>query len=218
MSAVDQLEPFASPPDLAARLKRTFDSAETAAVEAMLVDASAYLRDEVIGAHVFPQRQITFKHKVRDWSPSRTVSITMPVQPVITVDAVTIDGVALTEDDWEFDGAVLEFCFARRRYPPDFRPDWLGRHPMVEVTITAGYATAPADLRMWAIVLASQALNLVEEQGQLGGGGVTSVAIDDYRKTWAAAGGNSGYQLPDRIVDQLRDTYGTTVYVTGGRR
>lgn len=173
---------------------RTFTPAEESTVTAMLEDASAHLRD-VIGQQVFPSSQASFTVRL---GRGRS-SVTLPQQPVRSVDKVLVNGAEIEVDS--DDVAVYVGCGARK----------------VTVTFTFGYDEPPAELATWACVLASQALSMVEEMGTLGGGGVSSISIDDYRKAWANGGDQTGYSLPRRVEELLQQRYGTAAYVTSER-
>jgi hypothetical protein len=85
------------------------------------------------------------------------------------------------------------------------------------VTFTAGYTTAPPSLVSWCCVLAAQVIDAVSKLGMLGNGGLSSISVDDFKLVWSqsAENGMGGYTLPDRVIAQLRASYGTTAYVTG---
>jgi hypothetical protein len=51
----------------------------------------------------------------------------------------------------------------------------------------------------------------------LGGGGIQSAALDDYKIVLADGGDKTGYVLPAQVVDQLRNTFGRSAYQTGYR-
>ena len=92
------------------------------------------------------------------------------------------------------------------------RGTWYGR---VQLVADIGYPTVPEDLRAWACVLAGQQLVSVEELGTLTAGGVTAAAIDDSRTGYTDSGEGVGLSLPDRVVQQLRAAYASSVHVTG---
>lgn len=189
------VDAFAPPVDLADRLGRVFTTKELTQVSLLLGDASTHLRS-VIGWQVYPPVEVTVKSRQYgyEW-------LSLPGHPVIGVTSVTVDGVAVTDHEL-FDGALL-------------RPaGWAGT---VQVTYRVGYAAPPAQLATWSCVLASQALSMIEEVGTLGSGGVSSVAVDDYRKAWANGGEDNGYSLPRRVEEALRHEFATGAHVTGTR-
>lgn len=196
------MTPFATVADVATRLQRNFDSAATAAVEAMIEDATAYLRDEVIGCHVAPTVTSTITvHRTDDLGGG----VRLPGPPILSVDAVTRDGHDIAH---RWDGEHLAVDWGA-----DCHPD------PVQVTYTHGYATVPHNLRTWTIVLVAQAIADVEELGTIGRGGAASFSIDDYRKAWAPSEtGDVGYTLPPKVRDRLRSTYGGGAHVLRGAR
>ena len=188
------MDAFATHAELATALNRTFTSAEQVWVTSLLGDASTYLREDVIGQQVFPQSTSTFLA----W-PDSTGVVVLPQQPVVSVATVTLAGVA------------VEFIWR------DDRVD-TGQSEQVAVTFTYGYATAPAGLGRWALVLVSQALGLLENQLGLSVGGLSSVAIDDFRVAFANSGEETGITLSDRNIALIRKQYSTgDVHVTDSR-
>lgn len=183
---------FATVADLQTRTKATYAGADIAWVQSILDDASAHLRD-ILGWQVFPAAQVSYTTKVHAGVFHR-----LPIQPVKSLDSVVIPLTAITYDF--YDGG--------------FEPDTNG---IATVTFTAGYATAPPSLVSWCCVLASQVIDAVSKLGMLGNGGLSSISVDDFKLVWSqsAENGLGGYTLPDRVIAQLRASYGTTAYVTG---
>jgi hypothetical protein len=182
---------FATVADLEGRLGRKFD--DPAMAELALDDASEHLRG-LIGQQVFPVAQATFTELLRGgehW-------ITLPQHPVVSVDSVTVEG---SEIPFTLvDGALR-----------------VHGHAIVEVTYTFGYADPPKQLISWACVLAAQAISSVDEMGTIGSGGVSSVSIDDYRKSWFGGGDSAGYSLPQRVEEKLKSQFGSTTFVVSTR-
>lgn len=192
---------FASPEQLAARLGRDvwLPGLELTRVQELLLDASAHLRG-VIGWQVYPPASVAFRIP-RD---GRRV-VPLPGEPVTEISSVTSGDVALPVGSYELIDGAIEFVNA---VPA-------GR---VVVNYTVGYPAAPRELTSWTCVLASQALSALEELGALGGGGVSSIAIDDFRKSWADGGDGAGFALPSRVEEKLRERYGAGgAFVTGER-
>lgn len=187
------MDAFATHTDLGARLKgRVFTAPEQAWITTLLEDASTYLRDEVIGLQVYPQSTSTFNA----WPDNGEV--VLPQQPVIAVVSVkrgTAD-VSYTLRD----GVVFVS----------------GDDP-VDVTFTYGYALAPENLKRWTCVLVSQALIPLELNLGLSVGGLSSVALDDFKAAFADAGESTGITLSDRNIDLIRRQYNSGVYVGGTR-
>jgi len=171
----------------------TYAGADIAWVETLLDDASAHLRD-ILGWQVFPAAQVSYTTKV--WAGAFHL---LPIQPVVSVDSISIpDATAMMYD-------VYDGGFATNV------------NGIATVTFTAGYPAPPRSLISWTCVLAVQVIDAVTKLGMLGNGGLSSVAIDDFKLTWSQSqeNGLGGYTLPDRVVAQLQASYGTTAYVTG---
>ena len=175
---------FATFQDLELRLNRQFSVAEQPWITSLLEDASTYLRHDVLGLQVYPRSTVTFT------AYPDGGRVDLPQQPVVSVGAV------------ERDGDAVEFT---RRDDSIYLSDNLP----VNVTFTYGYAVAPASLVRWACVLVSQALLPLEQSLGLTAGGLSSIAIDDFKAAWADAGAESGITLSDRNVQMLREQFGS---------
>jgi hypothetical protein len=183
---------FATVADLQARTKVTYAGADIDWVQTLLNDATEHLRD-ILGWQVYPSAQVSYTTKV--WAG---IFNRLPIQPVISLDSISIPNTVISYD--AYDGG--------------FESDTNG---IATVQFTAGYSVPPPSLTSWACVLAAQVIDAVTKLGMLGNGGLSSVAIDDFKLVWSqsAENGLGGYTLPDRVVQQLRASYGTTAYVTG---
>lgn len=176
------MDAFAEPDDVAERLNRTLTDAEEAWVWHLLDDASAYLRS-VIGQDVYPTTQTTFEA----WPDSGRVDI--PQSPVVTIDSV------------ERDGTPVAFTY---------RPGFIevrGDDP-VDITFTWGVNEPPELLKGLTAVLVSQAIMAVETAGSLTFGGLSSLALDDFRAGFANGGAESGMVLPKQQQELVRRTFG----------
>ncbi len=176
---------FATVTDLQTATGRTFYGTELAQVEWLLDAATTYLRD-IIGQNVYPQQAATFTA----W-PSHHRRIELPFQPLISIDSVSRAGIDV-QYEWEGTGYLRIL---------DSVPG------PVDVTVTVGYAQIPPGLIRWAIVLAAQALTMVGLGLGPTAGGLSSLAIDDFRVAFADAGGFTGLNLPDRDIDRLRTQF-----------
>jgi hypothetical protein len=87
----------------------------------------------------------------------------------------------------------------------------------VTITFTFGYAAAPEGLKRWACVLVSQALVPLELNLGLTVGGLSSVALDDFKAAFADGGEGTGMSLSDRNIALIRRQYATDVHVGGMR-
>lgn len=135
----------------------------------------------------------------------------LPGGPVTNVDTVTTNDVAVTGwrliDDklyrswgWQFPQPDTGFCF-------DTGPGQL------VVTYTHGLAVVPEDIiDLVCSMVAMRAATPYDVDAR-----VTSEAIDDFRQTFAAAGGGSAYQLPEATREWLRNRFTSQAYVSGDR-
>lgn len=182
------MDAFATYTDLGLRLNRTFTvGVESAWITSLLEDASTYLRDDVIGLQIYPQTKSTFT------AYPDGGSVVLPQEPVVSVDKVVQAGVTL----------VLDTDYSRRNSTLTFFNDL-----PVDITFTYGYLTPPESLKRWTMVLVSQALLPLEQQLGLTAGGLSSIAIDDFKAAWANAGEESGITLTDRNIRLLREQFG----------
>lgn len=194
---------FAVAADIEARLGRTLTAGETTQVTALLDDATIALQD-ALGWQVSPQVTTTITQRVDggqwlDLPPATTAvtSVSIKTDPIVA---------AANYGSWELvDGGLFRLV------------GW----PVGTATIalTFGYATVPAALKRWALVLTLQAFSSLQKTGTPGGDGTTSVALDDYRQAWdATAASRAPMTVPDRQLDQLRASFGMgSAYVTGSR-
>lgn len=176
------MEAFTDAEAVGARLNRTFTEEEEAWVETLLVDASAYLR-AVIGQNVYPITVSTFT----GWPVQGRVAI--PQSPVVSVDAV------------ERDSGPVSY---------KYRPGYItvDCDDPVDVTFTWGYAEAPDLLVSLSAVLVSQAILAVETGTGLTFGGLSSVALDDFRAAFSNGGAESGMVLPRIQQELIRREFG----------
>jgi len=189
------VDAFATYTDLEKILNRTFVvGSEADWVTALLESASTYLREDVIGQQVYPQSTSTFKA----W-PEGSGVVILPQFPVQAVTAVTSAGLP------------VEFVWRDDHVEVDIREQ-------VSVTFTYGYLLPPEGLKRWTCVLVSQALQLLENALGLSVGGLSSVAIDDFKLAFANAGEETGITLSDRNIALIRRQYSTgDVHVSESR-
>ncbi|MGY2747212.1 hypothetical protein [Arthrobacter sp. UYCu723] len=180
---------FATHEALSARMKRTFTTDEQAWATTLLEDAAGFLRG-VMHAAVYPVTTSTFTA----WPSGGRVDLPQPF--VFVVDGVTRGGVPLPfkrrEDSVYVDGD--DEC---------------------DVTFTYGLATAPPDLVGLNCAIVSGQIMLVEAELGLQVGGLSSVALDDFKIAFADGGAATGLSLPDPQLRYLRETYGTSGWVVG---
>lgn len=178
------VDAFATYEDLELVLNRTFDVDEQEWITALLESASTYLRDDVIGLQVYPQSTATFT------AYPDSGRVDLPQSPVISIDSVQRDSV--------------DVKYSRRD-----ETIWVWCDDAVDVTFTFGYDVAPESLKRWTCVLVSQVLIPLEQNLGLTVGGLSSVAIDDFKAAFADAGDNTGITLSDRNIALIRSQYGT---------
>ncbi|WP_416394218.1 MULTISPECIES: hypothetical protein [unclassified Curtobacterium] len=181
------MDAFATVDDLETRLGRSFTDDRRSQIQALLEDASTYLRD-AIGQQVYPQSTTTFTA----WPENGRV--VLPQQPVTAVSGAHRAGQAVS------------YC----RTPEGVTV--AGDSP-VDITFTFGYAEAPDGLRRWTCVLVSQTLTTMELNLGLSAGGLSSVGIDDFRAAFADGGASTGMALTESNQQRLREQYGSTVHV-----
>lgn len=172
------MDAFATTAQLSALLNREFSIDETEQVEALLAVASDHIR-AVVGQDIFPQRRVTFKA----W-PDVAGRVDLPQQPVVEVHSVT--------GGFDYDG---ESVTAHASGP-------------VDVEFTYGYAEPPEFIASLTCVLAAQAFKMLELGLGLSAGGLSSVAIDDFRAAFADGGEQTGISLTPRNEALLRERFG----------
>lgn len=181
---------FATYQDLETRLSRVFSAPERLWVTELLEDSAEYMRG-IIGEQVYPPKQFTFDA----WPDMGWVDL--PASAVQSVDSVVRDGVPVT--------------WARRQNRVH-----VGCSDSVTVTVTVGFSTAPRDLVALNCAMVSSQLMLVEAGLGLHVGGLSSVALDDFKVAFADAGEQTGMTLPAIQREYLRTRYGSGVFTTGG--
>lgn len=187
------MEAFATYTDLEARLNRIFTASERTWVSTLLEDASTYLRDDVLGGQqIFPQSTSQFTaYPVGGW-------IDLPQHPVVDVSSVTRNGLAVP--------------FSRRDDAIKVDGD-----EAVAVTFTYGFVSAPEMLKRWTCVLVSQALIPLELKLGMTVGGLSSVALDDFKVSFASGAEQAGMEISQRNIDAIRAMYGANAFVTESR-
>lgn len=181
---------FAWPDDLATRLRRVFTSEESQWVEVLLDDAAADIR--LITGHVYPPVEATYiAYPSGGW-----VDIHQPY--LRSVDSVTRDGVPVTYT--RRDNAIQVDC-----------------DEPVTVTISYGLSEPPPELVALNCVMVAQALTLVEAGLGLTVGGLSSVALDDFKVAFTDGGAGTGSTIPEATAARLATVYGAAAYTTGAR-
>lgn len=181
------MEAFATHEDLAKRLNRTFTPDEEAWVTTLLEDAADFMRG-VMRNQVYPSSQSTY---VAYPAGGR---VDLPQGFVRSVDSVKRDDTDVPfvrrEDSVFVDGVAP-----------------------VSVTFTYGLSAAPGDLVSINCALVSQMMLTVQAGLGLSGGGLSSVAIDDFKAAFADGGSSTGLSLSEHTRAYLEERYGRTSWV-----
>lgn len=200
------LEPLATAADLSARGIPVDETDPDPTIAALLDAASAAVRDAAGSPISKVESTVTIAGE-----PS--VRLDLPSRPVISVSAVSVDGVALTEGvDYVLRGDALW----RLRGP------WATRGavpPQVEVTFEHGLPEVPADIVDLVCALVAGGL-AAREDGYDQHRSLTYEAIDDYRRGFQQgdAGPVSPMELPARTRRWLRTRFGSGAAVVGSVR
>lgn len=176
---------FATVDDVATTLRRVFNSWEEEWVKSLLAQAAGHLRS-IIGQHVYPPRTLTYT----DYPVSGRVNL--PQSHIQTIDSVTADGIPVPFTRFE---DSLTGISARE----------------VEVTFTHGAVEAPEDLKGINIAMVSSAITLAENDLGLNVGGLSSIALDDFKIAFADGGAHSGHMtLPEHTQNIIRAAHGAS--------
>lgn len=177
-------------------MDRTFTPPEQAWVTALLEDAAGLMRG-VMRQQVYPAVEAEY--------------VTYPVGGRVdlsslsflrSIDSVVQDGETL----------VLDTTYTR------FEDTLLvPTNDPVTLTVIYGLDAAPQDLIAINCVIVSSAILAVESGVGLSAGGLSSVALDDFKAAWADAGEQSGLTVPPLTADYLRKTYGVSGWVVNTR-
>lgn len=173
---------FATVDDLALLTGRTFTAAQEDQVVALLDAASAYLRG-VIGQEVYPATESTYTAYPLGGRED------LPQWPVVSVDTVERDGV---EIDYTYRPGYIKVA---------------GDDP-VDITFTWGYESVPPELTRLTCVLVAQSLAVLEAGVGLNAGGISSVAIDDFKVSFAEGGAGTGMTLTPHATAAVRQQFG----------
>lgn len=184
---------FATVEQLGNLLGRDFPAEEVSHVEYLLESASSHLRS-VIGQLVFPETVSTYTGYPDAGRED------LPQWPVVSVDTVTRNGAPI---------------------PFRYRPGYItvaGSAP-IEVTFTWGLKEAPKELSRLACVLAGQALTTLELGLGVTAGGLSSIALDEFKAAFADGGAATGMVLTPHAEAGIRSQFGRggmTVLETNG--
>lgn len=184
---------FATSEDVEFLLKRDFSPEEHDWIGELLDQAAGALRSAMGGQWVYPRKQVTFT------AYPIAGRVSLPQGFVVSIDGVRIGGSAVRFT--RFEDSI----------------EGLPNEP-VDVTFTYGLDEAPSDLKGMNIAMVSAALSLVENNLGLAVGGLSSVAIDDFKIAFADAGEQTGHLVVPRIqAESLREAYGVTGWTVSTR-
>lgn len=182
---------FATYAQLGVRMKRTFTVEEQPWITALLEDAAGIMRG-VMRQQVYPSVEAVY--------------VTYPVGGRVALPQAFIRSIDMVEQGG--DELVLDTDYTR------FEDTLLvPSNDPVTLTVTYGLDTAPSDLVAINCVMVSSAILTVEAGTGLSAGGLSSVALDDFKAAWADAGEQSGLTLTPFAEKYLRDAYGVTGWV-----
>lgn len=196
-------DPFATTADLTAR---GLTVADDAVATQLLQDASDYLRDE-LGWQVYPISTITISELDRHRDAGRREDhVFLPGHPIRSIVSVTFDGIDLNPDHYELVDNVL-------LVRGGLFPHWYAhRLPLpIVVTYTVGYDKPPPELTRWTCVIAADQLARLSQGLQ--GAVPATIAVDDFRVGYSQQQQEGEPAIPGRVLDRLRATYGSSVYV-----
>lgn len=183
---------FATHSDLATRMQRTFTSEEQTWLTALLEDAAAQMRG-VMRNQVYPSTEATYTaYPSGGW-------VDLPQSFITSIGAVERDGV--------------EIEYTRRGDSISVDCD-----TAVDITFTYGLATAPADLVGINCAMVSGAILTVEAGIGLTAGGLSSVALDDFKAAFADGGEHSGITMTEFTRKYLVERYGRSAWVVEASR
>lgn len=172
---------FATYQELATALNTEFGDEKKQAI--MLLEAASDHLRHVIGQDVYPQTTSTYTAYPTFGREE------LPQWPVVAVVSVQRDGVDV---------------------PYLYRPGYIvvADDDPVDVTFTWGVASPPPELKRLTIALAAQALQMLETTGALTAGGLSSLAIDDFRAAFADGGEQTGISLSPHAEKSVRKVWG----------
>ena len=181
---------FATHQDLATRMMRTFTVPEQEWVTALLDDAADLMRG-VMRNQVYPATTSTY---IAYPTGGR---VALPQSFVRSIESVQRDG--------------IDVAFTRFQDVIN-----VGSSEPVEITFTYGLDAAPSYLIQINCALVSAVMLTVEAGVGLTAGGLSSIAIDDFKAAWADAGASAGMVITEHVRRYLEETYGVTAWVVEG--
>lgn len=168
-------------------MMRTFTAPEQEWVTALLEDAADLMRG-VMRNHVYPATTSTYT------AYPTGGRVALPQSFVRSIDSVQRDGV---------DVSYVRFQDTIKVESND----------PVDVTFTYGVDIVPSYLIHINCALVSTTMLTVEAGIGLTAGGLSSVALDDFKAAWADAGASAGMVMTEHMRRHLEATYGTASWV-----
>lgn len=136
---------------------------------------------------------------------TREQFLQLPVAPVVSVDSVTIEGMPVT--GWKLRDGRL-WCAS----------GWGGQSRDVEVELTYGYLTVPADIVQLVCSFVGAGMISAQDGDLVRDRGLAYTSIDDFREGYRT--GDSEIvdvtELPDRVKNSLRARFSGSAHVSGG--
>ena len=184
---------FATFSDLANRLGVVYTTAQQVQATLLLEDAATLMRG-VMRNQVYPSRSSTY--------------IAYPVGGRVTLPQTFIRSV-----DSVISSVGLAVVYTRRQDTIFVDTD----NP-VTITFTYGLAAAPLDLVGINCALVGQVLLTINAGLGLNAGGLSSVAVDDFKAAFADGGAGTGMTLTANTEQYLIDHYGQSAWVVEANR
>lgn len=199
------LDPLAVVADLTAR-RVTVASEDEPLALLHLREASAAVRDAA--GYCITRTTTTHKFSVLD------DEVTLPGYPVVSVDAVSVEGSALSASDWT--------QHDNRLHLPCQSPHWARRGsqrpPLATVTWTHGLVAVPTDIVGLVCALAAAKLAATLDPENAGGlpqnRGVKAYRIDDFSETLDGDVVVPG-EIPEAQRKALRARFGGGIEIVG---
>lgn len=177
---------------------------DTATATLAREQATTYLEAET-GVSLTRQEDVTVAYSPR-WNDCW---IDLPV-PTTAVSSVAVDGSTLGVNDYQFVRDLFRL-YRRVGWGGWSYQRSLGRAMLIEddyvsvdVTMTYGFATPPAEFKTWGLILAAQAYQLMPSLNR------QSVRIDDFAETFATGGelAAMGIGMSPKALGMLKSRYG----------
>lgn len=186
---------FATAAEVASAMKRTFNPEETLWVEERIEAATEYMRSNMGGVHIAPTTTST----EAVFPVSGQVELSQPY--VRSIDAVTYQGAPIAYTRYQDTIRVTDY-----------------RATELEITYTHGLDKVPADLRDICIALVAGQVENMENDLGISVGGLSSIALDDFKVGFADGGDKTGLYLSEHHIAYLQRKYGRTMWVMETRK